>query len=39
MSTLTRWNPFKASGRIDPLAGFPLGGFDDLFRPMATRPF
>ncbi|WP_017464141.1 Hsp20/alpha crystallin family protein [Dyella ginsengisoli] len=39
MSTLTHWNPFKSSPRIDPLAGFPLGGIDDVFRSMANRPF
>ena len=39
MSSLTHWNPFKNPGRIDPLAGFPLGSFDDVFRPMASRAF
>ncbi|MCP1375276.1 Hsp20/alpha crystallin family protein [Dyella lutea] len=39
MSTLTHWNPFKSPARIDPLAGFPLGAFDDVFRPMASRAF
>ncbi len=38
MSTLTRWNPFKAGTRLDPLAGFPLGGFDDMFHSLASRP-
>ncbi|OZB60685.1 MAG: heat-shock protein Hsp20 [Lysobacterales bacterium 14-68-21] len=39
MSTLTHWNPFKNASRIDPMAGFPLGGIDDMFRSMAHRPF
>lgn len=39
MSTLAHWNPFKTSARIDPIAGFPLGAFDDMFRPVASRAF
>ncbi len=33
MTTLTRWNPFKAATRFDPLTNF-----EDMFRTLATRP-
>jgi HSP20 family protein len=33
MTTVTRWNPFKASPRFDPIANF-----DDLFRGWGLRP-
>jgi HSP20 family protein len=33
MSTMTRWNPFRAATRYDPLATF-----DDLFRGFGARP-
>jgi len=33
MTTVTRWNPFKATPRFDPLANF-----DDLFRGWGLRP-
>lgn len=33
MTTLTRWNPFKATTRFDPMATF-----DDMFRGLSSRP-
>lgn len=33
MTTLTRWNPFKAPTRFDPVATF-----EDMFRGLNTRP-
>ena len=33
MTTMTRFNPFKAMTRFDPIAGL-----DDLFRGLGTRP-
>lgn len=32
MTSLTRWNPFKAATRFDPMANF-----EDMFRGLATR--
>ncbi len=32
MTTLTRWNPFKAATRFD-----PMSNFEDMFRGLATR--
>ncbi len=33
MNTLARWNPFKATGRLD-----PISNFDDMLRSLASRP-
>ncbi|MBW4049777.1 MAG: Hsp20/alpha crystallin family protein [Proteobacteria bacterium] len=33
MTTMTRWNPFKASTPLDPLIRF-----DDMFRGLTSRP-
>lgn len=38
MTTLARWNPFKATSRLDPISNFPISGLDDMFRSLASRP-
>jgi HSP20 family protein len=38
MTTLARWNPFKAATRMDPIGNFPISSFDDMFRSLASRP-
>lgn len=36
MTTLARWNPFKAAARLDPMSSFPISRFDDMFRSLAS---